>query len=104
MARQPWDRRLAEQLARDSWEAANGVSAPSRRRAPPFREIKRSPYYWVSVLAWVGAIVIVTLDWKPGWQRGLVWALYLVGLVAGWAARRAAFAAIDRRNGTTRSS
>ena len=83
----PWDRRLAEYLARESWEAAN--DPVRRRRNPPFREQIRSPYYWFSVLALGGAILILRAA-KPGWMYALAAILYLFALLASAAARRGA--------------
>jgi hypothetical protein len=81
----PWDQRLTEHLARQAREAAND---PARRhRNPPFREQIRSPYYWLSIIAF-GATLLIGRGGKPGWMYGLVVVLYLLALIAGEAARR----------------
>jgi hypothetical protein len=86
----PWDQRLTEHLARESWEAANN---PARRPwDPPFREQIKSPYYWFSVLAVGGAILIWSAA-RPGWMHALAAVLYLLGLLASVKARRDARAA-----------
>jgi hypothetical protein len=90
----PWDQRLTEHLARQSWEAAND---PARRpQNPPFREQIRSPYYWLSVLALGGTGLIWSVA-NPGWLYALAAALYLFALLASAAARRSARAAGLRR-------
>ena len=90
----PWDQRLTEHLARQSWEAAND---PARRlRNPPFRDQIRSPYYWLSVLAGGGTILI----WRvahAGWLQTLAVVLYFFALLSNVAARRDARAAGLRR-------
>lgn len=93
----PWDRRLAEHLARESWEAANDPAR--RRRNPPFREQIRSPYYWLSILALSGAILIWRAA-KPGWMYALAVVLYLFAVLASVAARRDARAASLARRTT----
>ena len=93
-----WDQRLAEHLARASWEAAND---PARRgRNPPFREQITSPYYWVSVLASL-AMFAIWLATKNGWPHALALVLYLVALCTGGLARRDARIAGSRRTATT---
>src|ERR1700730_8243826 len=88
-----WDRRLAEHLARTSWEAANDPER--RRRSPPFREQIRSPYYWFAVLAFGGA-VLIWFAASPGWPRALAAVLYVVSLLASALSRRDARARLDR--------
>jgi hypothetical protein len=84
-------------MARESWEAAND---PARRpQNPPFREQIRSPYYWLSVLA-LGGTILISRAANPGWLYALAVVLYLVALLASAAARRDARAAGMRR-GTT---
>ena len=81
----PWDQRLVEHLARQSWEAAND---PARRgRNPPFREQTRSPYYWFGLLT-LGAAVLIWLAAGHGWPSALAAVLYVVSLVASALARR----------------
>jgi hypothetical protein len=81
----PWDQRLAERLARKSWEAAND---PSRcRRSPSFWAQLRSPYYWFGVLAFAAAVVI-WLAAGSGWPRGVAAILYVMALLANALARR----------------
>lgn len=93
----PRDQRLTEHLARKSWEAAND---PARRHQnPPFREQIRSPYYWLSVLALGGTLVIWRVA-NSGWLYAVAAVLYLVGLLANAAARRDARAAGLRRRTT----
>jgi hypothetical protein len=94
----PWDQRLAERLARESWEAAND---PTLRRNPPLREQIRSPYYWFSCLALIAAAILVWRDAKPTWIHALTILLYLLALLASVAARRNA-RATDLRRRTTK--
>jgi hypothetical protein len=83
----PWDQRLTERLARESWEAAND---PARRsRNPSFRAQIRSPYWWFAVVAFGAAVLI----WLIGWPRVLTGVLYVVALLANALARRDARAA-----------
>ena len=81
----PWDRRLAERLARGSWNAAND---PARRlRNPRLREQMRSPYYWVSIVACGGAVLI----WSAAnavWLHVLAAVLYVAGFIEIEFARR----------------
>lgn len=88
-----WDQRLTERLAQGSWQAAND---PVRRRNPPFREQIKSPYYWLSIFALIGAILIWQIA-KPGWTHGLAAILYLSALLGLAVARRDARAAGIRR-------
>jgi hypothetical protein len=86
----PWDQRLSERLARESWEAAND---PTRRgRSPSFWAQIRSPYYWFAVLAF-GAAVLIWLAASHGWPRALAAVLYVVALLSNALARRDARAA-----------
>lgn len=81
----PWDQRLTERMARQSWEAANDPAR--RRRNPPLREQIRSPYFWVAVFA--GSAVIVMCETvKQGWAYGVGAALYVLGLLASARANR----------------
>lgn len=94
----PWDRRLAERLARGSWEAAND---PARRRQnPPFREQIRSPYSWLAILLAFGGAILIWRSTKLEWMQALGVVLYLLGFVANAVARRDALAAGTSR-GTT---
>jgi hypothetical protein len=81
----PWDQRLAEHMARQSWEAAND---PTRlRRNPPVRTQIKSPYFWVAIL--VGPVAFAIVDTvRQGWAYGVAAALYIGGLVASARARR----------------
>jgi hypothetical protein len=79
--RAPWDQRLAEGMARESWEAANDPEA-YRRRNPPLREQIRSPCFWLSMLA-AAAASFVFFSAKPGWTAALALVLYLGAVVAG---------------------
>jgi hypothetical protein len=92
----PWDQRIIERLARQSWEAAND---PSRRQNPPFHQQIKSRYYWLSVVAFGGGAVIFGSA-NAGWLYGLAGALYIVGLLATVAARRDARAPGLRRERT----
>jgi acyl dehydratase len=81
----PWDQRLVERMARQSWEAAND---PARaRRNPPFREQIKSPYFWVAMLAGVAGLAIFNTV-KQGWGYGLGATLYIAGLLVSARARR----------------
>jgi len=93
----PWDQRLTEHLARESWEAANDPAR--RRRNPSFRAQIRSPYYWFAVLA-SGVAILITLAASPGWPRAVAAVLYVVSLLASALARRNVRAA-GLRSGTT---
>jgi hypothetical protein len=93
----PWDQRLTEHLARESWEAAND---PARRgRNPSFWAQIRSPYYWFAVLVF-GVAVLIWFAASTGWPRAVAAVLYVVSLLASALARRDARAAGLRR-GTT---
>lgn len=81
----PWDRRLGEHMARQSWEAANDPAR--RRRNPTLREQIRSPYFWVAMLAAAGVLAILAVS-KEGWAYGFAGALYIIGLLASARARR----------------
>jgi hypothetical protein len=81
----PWDRRLAERMARQSWEAANDPARARRNR--PLREQVKSPYFWVAMLAAIGVIAVSEV-WKEGWAYGLAGALYIAGLLASARANR----------------
>lgn len=86
----PWDQRLTERLARESWEAANDPARHSRN--PSFGAQIRSPYWWFAVVAF-GATVLIWLIASHGWPRALAAVLYLVALLANVLARRDARAA-----------
>lgn len=86
----PWDQRLVERWARESWEAANDPTR--RRRNPSFWAQVRSPYYWFGVLAF-GAAVLIWLTANHGWPRVIAAVLYVLGLIANALARRDARAA-----------
>jgi hypothetical protein len=81
----PWDQRLAENMARQSWEAANDPA--QARKRPPLREQIKSPYSWVAMLAAACVLAVLEVS-NAGWAYGLAAALYLVGLVASPRARR----------------
>lgn len=81
----PWNQRLTERMARQSWEAANDPARARRNR--PLREQVRSPYFWVAMMAAV-SIIAVSEVWKEGWEYGLAGALYIAGLVASARANR----------------
>jgi hypothetical protein len=95
--RAPWDQRLAEGLARQSWEAANNPAG--RLQDPPMREQIRSPYYKLAALAWVGALVAYLIG-EATWIRLAAAPLYIAGLVLGQLAFREARAASLLRNQT----
>jgi len=86
-----------EHLARGSWEVANDPAR--RRRNPPFREQIRSPYYWLSVLA-LGGTILIWHTAKPGWMYALAAVLYVVSLLGIALSRRDARAA-GLRSSTT---
>jgi hypothetical protein len=67
-----------------------------RGRNPPFREQIRSRYFWLSMLAAAGTLVVWALA-DSGWLYALAVVLYLAGLVASAFARRDARAAVSRR-------
>jgi hypothetical protein len=93
----PCDQRLAEHLARESWEAAND---PARRgRNPSFWAQIRSPYYWFAVLAF-GVAVLIYFAAGSGWPRAVACVLYVVSLLATALSRRDARAA-GLRSSTT---
>jgi hypothetical protein len=81
----PWDQRLAEGMARRSWEAANDPA--QARKRPPLREQIKTPYFWVAMLAAACVLMLLEIS-KSGWAYGLAAALYLVGLVASARSRR----------------
>jgi hypothetical protein len=93
----PWDRRLIERLARQSWETANEPAR--RRRNPSVREQIRSPYYWFGVLAF-GVAAVLWFAAGPGWPRALAAVLYVVSLLGSALSRRDARAA-GLRSSTT---
>ncbi len=93
----PWDQRLAEGLARRSWEAANDPAARGRR--PSWRAQIRSPYYWCAVLAY-GSAAVVWFATSPGWPHAIGAVLYVAALLAGALSLRDA-RAIESRHGTT---
>lgn len=80
----PWDRRLTDRLARESWEVAND---PARRSNPPFRQTIRSPYFWMSALVYLAGAAFWTFV-KHGWGQGLGGVLYLGGFAGSVAAQR----------------
>jgi hypothetical protein len=92
-----WDQRLIEDLARESWEAANDPAR--RRRNPSFWAQIRSPYYWFGVLAF-GVAVLIWFAAGSGWPRAVAAVLYVVSLLASALARRDA-RAIGLHSGTT---
>jgi hypothetical protein len=81
----PWDQRLAEHMARESWEAANDPA--QARKRPPLREQIRSPYFWLAMLAAACVLGVLEVS-SAGWAYGLAAALYVVGLIASARARR----------------
>ncbi len=89
-----WDDRLMERLARQSWEAANN---PTIRTNPSFRAQIRSPYYWLAVLAFGGAVVLWLVA-DPRWLRALAAILYIGSLLATSLSRRDARAKDLRRS------
>lgn len=80
----PWDQRLTEHLARQSWAAAND---PARRRNPSFRAQIKSPYYWFGVLS-LGGAGAIWLAATPRWLHAVAAGLYVVSLLASALARR----------------
>jgi hypothetical protein len=80
----PWDERLTERLARQSWEAANSLV---KRENPSFRAQISSPYYWLAVLAFGGAVALWLVA-DPGWLHALAAILYVVSLLATALSRR----------------
>lgn len=91
----PWDQRLTERLARQSWAAANDPAR--RRRNPSFWAQIRSPYYWFAVLA-LGGASVTWLAATSHWLHAVGASLYVVSLLASALARR------DARNAGSRSS
>jgi hypothetical protein len=73
----PWDRRLAERMARQPWEAAN--MPRSKHKAPPLKEQIRSFRFWVGMSALIVAIVLFFVA-GHGWLRGLAWGFYSGGI------------------------
>jgi hypothetical protein len=74
----PWDQRLAEGMARQSWEAANDPAG--RRGRPSFRDQRRSRYFKFAVVVSVGALVAFLLG-NATWNGVLGGVLYLASLV-----------------------
>jgi hypothetical protein len=72
----PWDQRLAEHMARQSWEAAN--TPRDNRRTPPLRERIRSIYFWVALGALTAGFVLFTVV-GHGWPLALAAGLYMTG-------------------------
>lgn len=85
----PWDRRLLEGMARESWEAANGPTG--RPPNPKMRELIRSRYFWLQPPAAAGVLVAIYVV-KTGSGYALAGALYIVAFIAGQLARREALA------------
>jgi hypothetical protein len=81
----PWDQRLTERMAQQSWEAANDPARARRNR--PLRKQVRSPYFWVAMGTIVAAFSVLRVS-EEGWAFGLAGALYLAGLVASARANR----------------
>jgi membrane associated rhomboid family serine protease len=75
----PWDWRLAERMARQSWEAANSPS--QRRKPPPLKERARSIYFWAALSALLAGFVLVYLLRRNVWQEAIGIALYLAGTI-----------------------
>jgi hypothetical protein len=74
----PWDQRLADRMARQSWEAANDPAG--RRGRPSFREQMRSRYFKFAVVVSVGALLTLFLG-HATWNGVVGGALYLASLV-----------------------
>lgn len=94
----PWDRRLTERLARQSWDAAN----KGLHRNPSFWAQMRSPYTWYGCLALIAAGVI-HLATSHGWPQAIAAILYIASLLASVLARRDARANELRRSTTDAS-
>lgn len=92
----PWDRRLAEGMARRSWEAANDPAEKLGR--PSFREHMRSRYFRFAVACSVVSLLLLVLGHGP-WIGAAAAILYVVSLVLWRLTYRDACAA--RLPGTT---
>jgi len=74
----PWDQRLAEGMARQSWEAANDPAG--RLGRPSFSEQMRSRYFKFAVVVSVGTLLAFLVG-HAIWIRVAAWAFYLVSIV-----------------------
>jgi hypothetical protein len=93
----PWDQRLAERLARESWEAANNQAG--RVPNPPLKEQISSPYFKLALLAWLVALLAYILG-GSAWVRLAALPLYFGGQFLARLAAREVRAASLLRNAT----
>jgi hypothetical protein len=77
----PWDRKLTEGLARDTWLAANRPSELPRE--PPLRERVRSPWFWIVLLSVAGLTAARALTTLHGFASSSLWVGSLAVLYGG---------------------